>query len=220
MRGLALLNRSARQRESLRWQPRMVAIPKGSLIRAAARRMRIRTRPRVKAVRLKGRAKCGICLGMIKEGLPSVACACENQYHNSCAARTVTCPACDAELNCSRQKPHVVDSDMPRIKPERLSKKDRLFLLEERFLLGEITERTYLAMRKEVGEAPETAMFCDACGRRLLNEEECDCTLYEREFQCPECGSKLSDEEMFCRQCGVVFSSDFCDDLFQCPECF
>ena len=200
-------------------RPRMVAVPKGSLIRAAARRMRIRTRPRVKAVRLKGRAKCGICLGMIKEGLSSVECSCENQYHNSCAVRTGTCPVCDSELGFSRQKPHVVDSDVPLVKPERLSKKDRLFLLEERFLLGEITERTYLAMREEVGRAPETAVFCDACGRRLLDDEECDCVLYEREFQCPECGSRLSDEDLFCSQCGVVFSPDFHDDLFQCPEC-
>ncbi|UCE80550.1 MAG: zinc ribbon domain-containing protein, partial [Methanobacteriota archaeon] len=30
---------------------------------------------------------------------------------------------------------------------------------------------------------------------------------------------RLSKEEMFCRRCGVVFTSDFSEGLFQCPEC-
>ncbi|MDH3365837.1 MAG: zinc ribbon domain-containing protein [Thermoplasmata archaeon] len=219
MSRLARLFRPRSNHNLLNERPRLVAVPKGSLIRAAARRMRIRTRPQVKAIRVKGQAKCGICLGVIKKDLPSVTCSCENQYHNSCAIRTGTCPVCEAVLRCTRQKPHVVDSDMPPVRPARLSKRDRLFLLDERFLLGEITERTYLSVRDEVSKAAEDAVFCDACGRRLLDNETCDCMLYERELQCPECGSRLSDEDQFCRRCGVVFSADFSKELFQCPDC-
>ena len=199
--------------------PRLVKVPKGSIRRAATRRMQVRTRPQVKAVRMKGQAKCGICLGVIKEDLPSVLCACEGQFHNSCAVRTGECPVCGRRLGYKRQKPHVVDSDMPPVRPRSLSKTDKLFLLEERFLLGEVSERTYLAIRSEVNSAPDDARFCDTCGRRLLDGESCDCILYEREFQCPECGSNLSEDERFCHVCGVVFSPDFSDDLFQCPEC-
>jgi predicted amidophosphoribosyltransferase len=214
-----VLGRLASQRDSMSQRPRLVAVPKGMMRRAAARRMQVRTRPRVKAVRIKGEAKCGICLGVIKTGLPSVLCGCENHYHNSCAVRTGSCPACGKELVGIRQKPHVVDSEMPSVRPVRLAKKDKLFLLEERFLLGEMTERTYLSMRDEVNRAPDTAVFCDSCGRRLLDGEACDCTMYQRELQCPECGSRLSDEDVFCSTCGVVFSPDFSGDLFQCPEC-
>lgn len=214
-----MLGRTRSRRGLMAKRPRMIAVPKGRMRRAAARRMQVRTRPQVKAIRIKGQAQCGICLGVIKRDLPSVLCGCENQYHNSCAMRTNVCPACGKELGYVKQKPHVVDSDMPAVKPARLSKRDKLFLLEERFLLGEITERTYLGMRDEVSSAPDTAMFCDICGRRLLDGETCDCTMYQRELQCPECGSKLSDEDVFCRRCGVVFSPEFSGDLFQCPEC-
>jgi len=187
--------------------------------RAASRRMQVRVRPQVKAIRMKGEVKCGICLGVIKRDLPSVLCGCENHYHNSCASRTGDCPVCGKELVATRPKPHVVDSQMPSVRPARLAKRDKLFLLEEKFLLGEITERTYLGLRDEVSRAPDTAVFCDICGRRLLDGETCDCTMYERELQCPECGSRLTDEDEFCRRCGVVFSQDFSGDLFQCPEC-
>lgn len=219
MSRLARLLRQSSRHDSLRERPRLIAVPKGSLIRAAARRMRIHTRPQVKAIRVKGQAKCGICLGVIKSDLPSVTCDCDNMYHNSCAIRMMACPACGAELGHTRPKPHVVDSDMPPVRSARLSKRDQLFLLDERFLLGEITERTYLSVRDEVGRAAEDAVFCDACGRRLLDDETCDCMLYERELQCPECGSRLSDDDQFCSRCGVVFSADFSRGLFQCPNC-
>ena len=181
--------------------------------------MRVRTRPQVKSIRTKGQAKCGVCLGLIKEGLPSVSCTCENRYHNSCATRTRDCPACGKRLRFTKQKPRVVDSEEPRVSPGQLSKKDKLFLLEERFILGEITERTYLSLRDEVSKAAETAMFCNVCGRRLIDGETCDCMVPDREFQCPECGSTISDEDAFCRRCGVVFSTDLPVDLFQCTEC-
>ena len=217
--GRNLIGKLRKERCEVAQRPRLVAVPKGTLRRAAARRMQVRTRPLVKAIRLKGESKCGICMGVIKQDLPSVLCACESQFHNSCAVRTGTCPVCGKELVAERQKPHVVDSEMPTVKPVRLAKKDKLFLLEEKFLLGEVTERTYLSMRDEVSKAPDTAVFCDSCGRRLLDGETCDCTLYERELQCPVCGSRLSEEDDFCNRCGVVFSPDFSGDLFQCPEC-
>jgi hypothetical protein len=200
-------------------RPRLIKVPRGQIRRAAARKVKMRTRPQVKAVRVKGHIKCDICLGMIKPDLPSVLCGCGKQFHNSCAMRVGNCPICGKELGYSAQKPHVVDSEMPVIKPVPLSKADKLLLLEERFLLGEITEPTYLSMKDSIQRSPDTATFCSVCGRRLLDGETCDCTMYRRELQCPECGSTIADEDMFCRRCGVVFSTDFKEDLFQCPEC-
>jgi hypothetical protein len=207
------------RRKRVEDKPRLVRIAKRALRRAASRKVKMQTRPQVKAIRVRAEAKCGICLGMIKRDLPSVICACGDRFHNTCAIRTGTCPNCGKQLWYSRQKPHVVDSEASSVKPMRLSKEDKLFLLEERFLLGELTARTYLEMRDEVRGAPETAHFCEACGRRLADGEDCDCTAGQRESQCPECGSRLSDEDMFCRVCGVVFVDDFSEDLFQCPEC-
>ncbi|UCE91277.1 MAG: hypothetical protein JSV90_07660 [Methanobacteriota archaeon] len=208
-----------RRRRSVDVRPRLVKIAKCMMRRAASRRVKMETRPQVKAIRIRGDAKCAICLGMIKRDLPSVICACGERFHNTCAARTGTCPDCGKQLWCARQKPHVVDSSVPTVKPMRLSKEDKLFLLEERFLLGDITERTYFELRDQVRDAPETAFFCNACGRRLLDGDSCDCTTALAESQCPECGSTLSGKDMFCRTCGVVFAEDFPEDLFQCPEC-
>lgn len=206
-------------KEDLKKTPRMIKVPKGRFRRAGARKMKMRTRPQIKAVRVKGQIKCDICLGMIKPDLPSVLCGCGKQFHNSCAMRVERCPMCGKELGYSSQRPHVVASEMPAIKPVPLSREDKLLLLEERFLLGEITERTYLGMKEQIGRAPETATFCSICGRRLLEGDTCDCTLFRRTLQCPECGSNLSEEDQFCRRCGVVFSTDFSSSLYQCSAC-
>jgi len=200
-------------------KPRMIRVSKGRIRRAGTMMMKMRTRPQVKALRVKGQIKCDICMGVIKKDLPSVLCGCGKQFHNSCAMRVEICPICGKELGYSMAKPHVVDSQMPVIRSMPLAREDKLLLLEERFLLGEITEKTYLQLKEEVKNSPETATFCSVCGRRLLDEESCDCTLYKRTLQCPECGATLSDEDMFCSRCGVVFSTDFSSDLFQCPEC-
>ncbi len=200
-------------------RPRMVKVPRGQIRRSGNRLMKKRTRPQVKAVRVEGQIKCDICLGMIKPDLPSVLCGCGKQFHNSCAMRVEKCPICGKELGYSAQKPHVVDSEIPTIKSVPLSREDKLLLLEERFLLGEITERTYLGLKESISSAPETATFCSICGRRLIDGETCDCTVFKRTLQCPECGSNLSDEDQFCRRCGVVFSTDFSKALFQCSAC-
>ncbi len=198
---------------------RLIKVPKGQKRRAASRRMRVHTHPQVKAVRVKGQTKCDVCLGVIKRDLPSVLCGCGKQYHNSCAVRVVNCPVCGRELGFSKLKPHVVDSEMPMIRSVPLSKEDKLLLLEERFLLGDITERTYLSMKEQVATSPDGARFCSVCGRRLIHGEDCDCTMYERSLQCPECGNLLGEDDQFCNRCGVVFSTDFRLDLYQCPEC-
>ena len=198
---------------------RLIKVPKGQKRRAASRRMRVHTHPQVKAVRVKGQTKCDVCLGVIKRDLPSVLCGCGKQYHNSCAVRVVNCPVCGRELGFSKLKPHVVDSEMPMIRSVPLSKEDKLLLLEERFLLGDMTERTYLSMKEQVAAAPDGARFCSVCGRRLIHGEDCDCTMYERSLQCPECGNLLGEDDQFCNRCGVVFSTDFRLDLYQCPEC-
>ena len=202
-----------------RTKPRKVKVPKSRARRAGVRMMKMRTRPQVKAVRVKGQIKCDICLGMIKPDLPSVLCGCGKQFHNSCAMRVGKCPICGKELGYSTQRPHVVASDTPVIRSVPLSREDKLLLLEERFLLGEITERTYLGMKDQISKAPETATFCSICGRRLLDGESCDCTVFKRTLQCPECGSNLSEEDQFCRRCGVVFSTDFSAGLYQCSAC-
>lgn len=199
--------------------PRLIKVPKGQIRRAASRRMRVHTHPQVKAIRIKGQTKCDVCLGVIKADLPSVLCGCGKQFHNSCAARVTSCPVCGRGLVFSKQKPHVVDSDVPMVKAMPLSKDDKLLLLEERFLLGEITERTYLAVKEQVLSAPDRATFCSVCGRRLIDGEMCDCTMYERRLQCPECSNILGEDDQFCNRCGVVFSTDFRLDLYQCPEC-
>jgi predicted amidophosphoribosyltransferase len=199
--------------------PRMIKVPKGQIRRAAARRMKVRTRPQVKAVRVKDQTKCDICLGVIKKDLPSVLCGCGKQFHNSCAMRVERCPICGRELGYTAQKPHVTYSEAPFIRSVPLSKDDKLLLLEERFLLGEMTEKVYLSMKEQVQKAPDAATFCSVCGRRLLDGQTCDCTFYKSSLQCPECGATLSEEDEFCSRCGVVFSTDFSKDLFQCPEC-
>lgn len=78
----------ARRQKAAR--PRMIKVPKGQIRKAGARRMKMRTRPQVKAVRVKGQIKCDICLGLIKPDLPSVLCGCGKQFHNSCAQRVCT----------------------------------------------------------------------------------------------------------------------------------
>lgn len=200
-------------------RPRMIKVPKIQTRRAASRRMKVRTRPQVKALRMKDQTKCDICLGVIKKELPSVLCGCGKQFHNSCAMRIGRCPICGRELGYTPQKPHVIYSEMPLVRSVPLSKDDKLLLLEERFLLGEITEKVYLTMKGDVQSAPDAATFCSICGRRLLDGESCDCTLYRSSLQCPECAATLGEEDMFCSRCGVVFSTDFSEDLFQCPEC-
>jgi len=199
--------------------PRLIKVPKGQKRRPASRMVKMRTRPQVKAVKVTGQAKCDICLGVIKKDLPSVLCGCGQRFHNSCAMRVGECPICGRKLGYASQRPHVVDSVAPVIKPIPLSRDDKLLLLEERFLLGEVTERTYLSLKEKVQNTPESATFCSVCGRRLLEGEVCDCTLFKRVLQCPECGESLSEEDLFCGRCGVVFSTDFKKSLFQCPEC-
>jgi len=197
----------------------MIKVPKGQIRRAAARKMRVRTRPQVKAVRIGDQVKCDICLGVIKKDLPSVLCGCGKQFHNSCAVRVEKCPICGRHLVYSAQKPHVVFSEMPPIRSVPLSKADKLLLLDERFLLGEMTEKVYLSMKEDVQSSPDAATFCSICGRRLIDGESCDCTFYKSSLQCPECGATLDEGDMFCSRCGVVFSTEFSKDLFQCPEC-
>lgn len=200
-------------------RPRMIKVPKGQIRRAAARRMKVRTRPQVKALRMKDQTKCDICLGVIKKDLPSVLCGCGKQFHNSCAMRVEKCPICGRELGYTVQRPHVVHSEEPLVRSVPLSKDDKLLLLEERFLLGEMTEKAYLSMKQDIQRAPDSAVFCSICGRRLLDGESCDCTFFRSSLQCPECSATISEEDMFCSRCGVVFSTDFSKDLFQCPEC-
>ncbi len=42
-------------------EPRLIRVAKGQKRRAASRKMKVHTRPQVKAVRIKGQTKCDVC---------------------------------------------------------------------------------------------------------------------------------------------------------------
>ncbi len=52
-----------------------------------------------KIMKLEKSATCGICLGVIKTGLPVIQCTCSKKYHDSCADRVGLCPSCDTDLS-------------------------------------------------------------------------------------------------------------------------
>jgi len=168
--------------------------------------------------RIDGAKKCLICMGVIKKDLKSLDCACGSNFHYSCAARVGICPGCGMPIDAGTPSDEPADhiQEFQPIRTMPLSREDRLFLLEDKFLVGEIDEETYKALKTEaIKSLPEPA-FCAVCGNRLYENERCTCTEGQR---CPECGSELDEKDKFCRKCGVIISEEFKEELFQCSSC-
>lgn len=186
-------------------------------------------RPKVVQKRLEGRI-CGICLGMMKEGLASIQCGCGKSFHVSCATRLGHCPVCSStiqEVAASggiKEKGIEVDHEFFPIPKLRLTNEEKLELLEERLILGEITEETYkeLKSKYEAGMKAEWEYQCPSCGRYVEESATvCECgSIFSEErienaFLCPECDKILPWEASYCESCGVRFV----EEQFSCPRC-
>lgn len=196
-----------------------------SLLSARARSRRRRTtvqRVRQRKIsviaRIDGAKKCLICMGVIKKDLKSLACKCGSDLHYSCAARVGICPSCGAPISAtiSSAELEVQTQEFEPIRTMPLSREDRLYLLEDKFLVGEIDEETYNRLKNEVVSGLPEPIICPSCGDRLYEGEQCSCA---ESHVCPECGGALGEGDEFCRKCGVVVSEDFDEELYQCSFC-
>ena len=179
---------------------------------------RVRQRKISVIARIDGAKKCLICMGIIKRDLKSLDCPCGSNFHYSCAARIGICPSCGAPISAAVSSAEL-EAPIREFKPIRtmpLSKEDRLYLLEDKFLVGEIDEETYNRLKNEVVSTLPEPIICPSCGDRLYENEQCSCA---ESNECPECGATLGDDYEFCRKCGVVISEDFEEELFQCSSC-
>ena len=112
---------------------------------------------------------CNICLGVIKTGLMAIKCKCGKLYHESCGTRVGECPRCDRKFILEKLA-NVEPKDMEELEekeeselsPEEFEKqkeekeKERredfaeiLSGLERRLAKGEISEETYILLRKK-----------------------------------------------------------------------
>lgn len=191
--------------------------------KAQARRQRravqrVRQRKISVIARIDGARKCLICMGIIKKDLKSLDCSCGSSFHYSCAARIGVCPGCgepiDIRISLAEFEKPAQEFEPIRTMP--LTREDRLYLLEDKFLVGEIDEETYKRLKDEVARDLPEPIVCPSCGNRLFENEQCSCA---DSHKCPECGCKLGEGDKFCRKCGVVISEDFEEELFQCSSC-
>lgn len=168
--------------------------------------------------RIDGAKKCLICMGVIKKDLKSINCGCGSNFHHSCAARVGICPVCGTPIDVKIPSEELSDriEEFEPIRTMPLSREDRLFLLDDKFLVGEIDEETYNRLKNEVINNLPEPTFCPDCGNRLYEGERCSCADNPK---CPECGCELSEDDKFCRKCGVVISEEFKEELFQCSSC-
>jgi uncharacterized membrane protein len=113
--------------------------------------------------------QCGICLGVIKTGLMAIKCKCGKLYHESCGVRVGECPRCDRKFileKLAKLKAEEIESmeekEESELSPEEFEKQqekkeqekrsevvDILSGLEKRLAKGEISEETYLMLRKK-----------------------------------------------------------------------
>ncbi len=63
-----------------------------------SRDLKIVSRKKPKKTILSETARCNICLGFIKAGLPVITCSCTKKYHVSCSTRVEECPICHANI--------------------------------------------------------------------------------------------------------------------------
>ena len=180
---------------------------------------RIRQRPISIVSRIEGAKKCSICLGIIKRDLTSIDCDCGSSFHHSCAIRVGICPICSSAIDIPQSAQPTLDE--PSTEPIRampLSREDRLFLLEDRLLSGEIDKDEYARLKHEILTNLPEPVFCANCGTKLFPGEKCQCMDAEAS-RCPECGKHIEPAESFCRSCGLVLSEDFNEPLYQCSAC-
>lgn len=168
--------------------------------------------------RAEGARKCSICMGLIKQELPGIDCACYSKFHRSCAIRIGYCPICEREIQIP---PYAVQRTEPvrsAVRSMPLSADDRLFLLEDQFLMKDIDYETYEKLKKEISVDPSGPGRCGSCGVRLYPGEECGCE-NAKPIQCSECGNEVEKGGQFCRSCGIILREDFSEELFQCSSC-
>lgn len=190
------------------------------------RRRRLPNQPVAKRVRrsisilsrVEGSTKCSICLGLIKRSLPSIECRCGIRFHQSCAVRVGLCPICGEEIDIPPSAISVMDTPEEPVRNMPMFQEDRLFLLEDRLLLGDIDLETYDKLKSRIMKPMEEPSICPECGIRLYPDEECDCH-FSPDIKCPECGALIRGETAFCRSCGVVYNPEFSEELFQCSSC-
>jgi predicted RNA-binding Zn-ribbon protein involved in translation (DUF1610 family) len=174
---------------------------------------------------------CSVCLGQLKQGLASTECDCGKVFHVSCALRLEGCPNCGTRIEDRMMVPGVQHEEEPEIDYEnipipklRLTSEEKLELLEERLLLGEISEGTFHELKDKLESELEAVRFqCPCCARFISDEDEsCECgAIFSDEeignaMVCPECSSLVSKDAVACESCGVRFVED---GMFVCPVC-
>ena len=115
---------------------------------------------------------CQICLGAIKTGLLAIKCKCGKLYHESCGVRVGECPKCSRKFKIeklARQREEELleleefeESELTAEEYEKKKKdgekaeRERIAKLirgiEDRLAAGEISEETYLILRKKYEE--------------------------------------------------------------------
>jgi len=157
-------------------------------------------------------------MGIIKVELPSIECDCGSNFHQSCVVRVGICPICSGEIRIPQSAVRIIERSADPVRPMPLEREDRLFLLEDRLLMGEIDRETYERLKLDITQISPEPRYCGVCGTRLYPGEQCGC-IEERDIRCPECGCKITEDSEFCRTCGVILSEDFSEKLFQCSDC-
>ena len=174
---------------------------------------------------------CSACLGHMRQGLASTKCDCGKVFHVSCASRLEDCPNCGVRIEDRMMVPGVRSEEEPEVDFEsipiprlRLTSEEKLELLEERLLLGEISEGIFRELREKLVTELEAVRYqCPCCGRFIDGEDEsCECgAIFSDEeignaLVCPECSSLVPKDAQFCESCGVRFVED---GTFVCPVC-
>lgn len=112
---------------------------------------------------------CGICLGAIKTGLMAIKCWCGKYYHESCGVRVGECPRCERKFKIEQlakmkeeEVEEIEEMEESELSAEEFEKQKEekkkaerekvakiLSGLEVRLAAGEISESTYLMLRKK-----------------------------------------------------------------------
>lgn len=178
---------------------------------------------------------CLICMGMIKDGLAHMVCICKKAYHVSCGRRLGECPNCSTALTDEMivgedEEVEEVKIDYEAIPAPklRLSPEEKIELLDERLILGELGEEVYKQLKAkyeremELGaEAEGDEIYkCPSCNAIVDKDaEKCECGVIlsqEEGFLCPECRNFVPYDSKVCTKCGVRFSEG---EEFVCPSC-